>query len=454
MHNFLIKQKNKKKLKKRNSLLKSLLKYLYTFKIKKNHSYKKTIKRSNHSNVFIGIISNLFDFSIHHNKKLFLSLVLLILIGIMFTFSATISFSYWYSPNKSEYFFLFNHLRILSLGLVISIPLLFINLKFIFKSWPFIYLFSIFLLIYLTYQTFTGQIENIDGATRWMNIGSLQFQPSEFIKLALVISLPPIFKLLNHISQNKNLDHKTKLLWFIIFNISFILILILILGTKNLGNTIIVGMIGLVGYWYVSKTNLEKINLLVLLTLIILGGIIFAVLESYRADRINVWLNYLKTGDTIYQNEEGVWSREGKSYQLDQSLISIGSGGVTGKGLGNSIGKYYLPKTSAGDDSIFSVIAEELGFVFTVPILSIFLYLILQLINIAKNLNNIVYSCTLITTATWIGVQTFVHIGANIGILPLTGQTLPFMSTGGSSIISLLLSMALCLNISRYVNNN
>lgn len=453
MHTFLIKQKNKK-FKKRNSLLKSLFRFLYIIKIRKNYKYKKIIKKSNNSNIFTGIISNLFDFSINHNKKLLLSLILLILIGIMFTFSATISFSYWYSPNKSEFFFLFNHLRILSLGLILSVPLLFINLKFIFRSWPFIYLYSIFLLIYLTYQTFTGQIENIDGATRWINIGTLQFQPSEFIKLALVISLPPIFKLLNNITQNKNLNHKTKLLLLITFNISFILILILILGTKNLGNTIIVGMIGLVGYWYVSKTNLEKINLLILLTLILLGGIIFAVIESYRADRINVWLNYLRTGDTTYQNEEGVWSREGKSYQLDQSLISIGSGGITGKGLGNSIGKYYLPKTSSGDDSIFSVIAEELGFVFTLSILLLFLYLILQLINIAKNLNNIVYSCTLITTATWIGIQTFVHIGANIGILPLTGQTLPFMSTGGSSIISLLLSMALCLNISRYVNYN
>lgn len=318
------------------------------------------------------------------------------------------------------------------------------------RFWKLAYVFCILMLGYLLYLSFTEQIEAIDGATRWLSLGSLQFQPSEFVKLGFIIFLAPFLTRLSEKFVDKETNFKNNIKLFSVFIMLFFIIIGMILLTRNLGTALVIAFIGLLTFWASAKTRFQNIGFLILMVLIILGGIVFTLTESYRMDRIQVWINYLKTNDTLYTDENGVQTREGKSYQLDQVLTSIGSGGITGLGIGRSVGKYYLPKTSAGDDSIFGVMAEELGFIITTGILLLYFYLIQRLLNTANLLsNNMIYYLTLISIAAWIGFQTFVHVGANLGILPMTGQTLPFISLGGSSIISLMGAMGLALNISK-----
>ncbi len=439
---------SKKKVKRNSSRFPLLGLFSQTSKKKKNLNTKISRTHQKSENKFA--LHEIFDFRLNHDKPLLYVFLSILAIGVIAIFSATIPFAYYYSENNNKYFYLQNHLRLIALGFVVFSIFYFLKVEFIMRFWKLAYVFCILMLGYLLYLSFTEQIEAIDGATRWLSLGSLQFQPSEFVKLGFIIFLAPFLTRLSEKFVDKETNFENNIKLFSVFIMLFFIIIGMILLTRNLGTALVIGFIGLLTFWASAKTRFQNIGFLILMVLIILGGIVFTLTESYRMDRIQVWINYLKTNDTLYTDENGVQTREGKSYQLDQVLTSIGSGGITGLGIGRSVGKYYLPKTSAGDDSIFGVMAEELGFIITTGILLLYFYLIQRLLNTANLLsNNMIYYLTLISIAAWIGFQTFVHVGANLGILPMTGQTLPFISLGGSSIISLMGAMGLALNISK-----
>ncbi len=423
---------------------------LFFQKSKKKSTLTSKINRTQHKSANKSALHEIFDFRLNHDKPLLYYFLSILAIGVIAIFSATIPFAYYYSENNNKYFYLQNHLRLIAIGFIVFFIFYFLKVELIMRFWKFAYIFCILILGYLLYLSFTQQIEAIDGATRWLNIGSLQFQPSEFVKLGFIIFLAPFLAKLSEKFVDKETNLKNNIKLFLVFIILFFIVIGMILLTRNLGTALVIGFIGLLAFWTSAKTRFQHLGFVILMVLIVLGGIIFTVTESYRMDRIQVWINYLKTNDTLYTDDNGVQTREGKSYQLDQVLTSVGSGGLIGLGLGKSVGKYYLPKTSAGDDSIFGVMAEELGFIMTTGILLLYFNLIRRLLNTANLLtHNTVYYLTLVSIAAWIGFQTFVHVGANLGILPMTGQTLPFISLGGSSMVSLMGAMGLALNISK-----
>lgn len=143
---------------------------------------------------------------------------------------------------------------------------------------------------------------------------------------------------------------------------------------------------------------------------------------------------------------------EGKCYQLNQSLIAIGSGGVLGRGLGHSRQKFlYLPEVYG--DSIFAVMAEEIGFIFGTIFLLLYLFLFYRIIVVAKQAPDIFGKLIATGVASWLIIQMFLNVGGIIGLIPMTGVPLPLVSQGGSSLIAYLIGLGIVANISRHTTN-
>lgn len=257
------------------------------------------------------------------------------------------------------------------------------------------------------------------GAKRWLDIGGFRFQPAELAKFAFILWSAAFL-------SNKA---KKKLLPFMI--ILGLLIVLIMLG-PDLGTTVIIVASALV-VWFASGAPIWQFGLMGLIGL--LGGAGLIVSSPYRKERLLTFLN--PTRDPL-----------GASYHIRQILIALGSGGLTGLGLGQSRQKFeYLPAVTT--DSIFAVIAEELGFIGGVIILIIFLILIWRGFKIALEAPD-EFGCLLAVGITaWVGLQALVNLAAMVALVPLTGIPLPFISYGGSSLILALTGMGILVNISK-----
>jgi cell division protein FtsW len=402
-------------------------------------------KPSREGNLFKRFIDAVFDFRFNHDKRLGYVFLFLLCFGIIAVYSSSIVFADRFTGNK--FYFLINHLKFIFVGFIGLAVFYFIRPEIFVKFW-FVFLFLSILLLILTLVLIKlGVNEGVDGGNRWLSLGEFRFQPSDFAKLSFVIFIAAF------LSRKKShyKDFKEYLFTnFIPFLFWFGIIMVLILAGKNLGTALVIGFIGLICYGVSIVSKYHKWGFIILLSILVTGGALFGFYERYRMDRIAVLINYWKTGDTLIMESNGLMSREKRSYQFDQGLVTLGSGGATGRGLGESKGKFHLVKTSAGDDSIIVIIGEELGFYITALLLLVYLYLLYLGISIANNfVNKPIYFYLMIGSISWIGFQMFLHVGANFGITPLTGQTLPFISLGGSSLISLMCAMGLILNVSK-----
>lgn len=388
----------------------------------------------------------LFDFKFNHDRRVFFAFLCLLMIGIVVVFSSSVVFADKFMQNK--YYYLTHHLTAMVVGFAGLLFFYFIRPHIFVRFWFFFLFLSISFLLYLFILGLLGRADVVDGANRWLDIGGFQFQPSDVAKLSFVIFLAAFLS--NRKTHYANFkEYCTENL--LPYSVWFGTILLLVILGKNLGTSMVIGFIGLTCYGASITSKYHKIGFLIMLGVMASGGIALGVFEGYRADRIAVWSNYVKTGDTImYDDTLGTYTREGKSYQFDQVLTALGTGGVLGIGAGESTSKYYFVKTTAGDDSIWGIIGEEWGFIATTGILLLYLYMLLTCISIARDLaDKPIYYFLIVGCSAWIGFQTFVHVGANTGILPLTGQTLPFISLGGSSLVSLMSAMGLILNVTK-----
>lgn len=261
------------------------------------------------------------------------------------------------------------------------------------------------------------------GASRWINLRFTVFQPSEFVKLALAIYLAAWFS-----SKEKGR------IW------AFLLLLSLVLGLvmlePDMGTAAIILAEGLVLYFLSGAT---LIYFAILAPVIAFAGFIFAKLEPYRAARLTTFMN-------ANQNINST------SYHVRQILIALGSGGLTGVGLGNSLQKYaYLPENAT--DSIFAIIAEELGFIGACFIIAVFLVIIWRGFYIAINSRDAFGKLLAGGITTFLAAQVFINLAAQTALLPLTGIPLPFISYGGSALIINLSAIGILINIARQRKN-
>ena len=211
------------------------------------------------------------------------------------------------------------------------------------------------------------------------------------------------------------------------------LVLLIAVAQRDLGTTIVIAVISIVVY-FVAGAPWRHLGLIGLGGLMAVAALI--KVAPYRAARLTVFLN-------------PEVDPQGIGYHVNQALLAIGSGGLFGLGLGHSRQKFnYLPEVAT--DSIFAIVAEELGFVFAVILVLLFLAFTIQALRVAKGASDRFGQLVAVGIAVWIGFQAFVNVGAMLSLLPLTGIPLPFISYGSSSMITLLAAAGLLANISRY----
>jgi len=359
--------------------------------------------------------------------------ILLISLGILFLANLSAPASLRVSGNTNYY--LFKQLFALCVGLVLALVAYKIPLQFVKKVIPFILGINILLLIALFFPVIG--VEHW-GASRWINIGGFSLQPSELLKITSVLFLSAWLS--NRVSEKqvKGFFKKAKDGYSnfvsIFLPILFFLAIIsaILLFQKDLGTLGIV-VTALLAVYFVAGTPLWHTILLVVTG--ILGALVFIKIEPYRMQRLIVFLN--PEADPL-----------GIGFQLRQSLLAIGSGGIFGKGWGLSVQKFgSLPQ--AMTDSMFAILGEETGIIGCVILVSLFVFFFWHGIRIAKEANNRFSKMAATGIMTWLVIQSFMNIASTIGLFPLTGIPLPFFSYGGTHLIAELVGIGILLNISK-----
>lgn len=283
-----------------------------------------------------------------------------------------------------------------------------------------LYVISIFLLIAVLLIHF-----KVRGVESWLPLGSIFLQPVEIAKLALIILFAKFF--------SKRHVEIYRIRHLMVSGAYLLLPLSLVLLQPDLGSAIV-----LVAIWIAiivfSGMKLRHFFFLLLIGVAILWGAWYFGFEPYQKVRITSFLNpYLDP--------------QGAGYQMIQSMIAVGSGQVWGKGLGYGSQSHlnFLPE--AETDFIFATFAEEWGFVGSAVVLTLFLLILWRIVRIGQVASDNFSRLYSIGFATLIFLQSFIHIGMNMGVLPITGITLPFMSYGGSSLITLLVGIGILQNI-------
>ena len=265
-----------------------------------------------------------------------------------------------------------------------------------------------------------------NGSKSWFGISSFGIQPSEFMKLSMVIFTS------KYLCQNRKEVKSIKKGVIPIISLTMLIFgLIMLQPDFGTGVILVVGVLGLLFVGGVDLIFFLKIGLIGILGVV---GLIIAA--PYRLKRILSFLN--------------PWSDPlGSGFQIIQSLYAIGPGGLFGFGLGSSRQKhFYLPEPQT--DFIFSIISEEFGFAGVLIVSSLFCFIIYQAVQIALNCNDLFGKYLVFGIIFMLSFQTILNLCVVIGLIPVTGVTLPFLSYGGSSLLITLIEMGIILNISRY----
>lgn len=273
--------------------------------------------------------------------------------------------------------------------------------------------------------------EEVNGATRWIQVGGLSFQIAEMIKLTLIIWLSMF---LTERMRKGEIDDTKKTLKPLL--IAMVLIAIIVGKLESdLGSTaVMVAVMGILAF----TSGFPMKRILLIGGIIAVGVLILVSTTPYRRARVHTFLN--PTSDC-----------QASGYQACQALIAVGSGGMFGLGLGNGVQAYgYLPE--AANDSIFAILAEKFGFLGVSIVISLYLLLFSRFKRIIERTKDSFMRLFVIGVMTWISTQAIINIGAMIGLLPLKGITLPFISYGGTSILFMMAALGIVFQISRYTS--
>ncbi|MGK0576374.1 FtsW/RodA/SpoVE family cell cycle protein [Macrococcus capreoli] len=362
---------------------------------------------------------------------LLLSYVALVLIGLVMIYSASMVAATRGTltggrPVAASYFYIRQLFTIIvSFGLVFFMAY-FMSIQIIKNKRVQQFSIATIMILLLITRLF-GQ--EVNGATSWLNLGFMQLQTSEFLKIVVIIYLAYIY------DKKDNLDKMSA-------DIIAPLILVgvcagLVMLQNDSGSTILIMMI--IGciflYSGIAFKAMIKMAGLVLSGVVafMLGKFLItgSFLATHQKQRFEVLANPFK-------------DEAGAGYHLSNSLMAIGNGGIFGKGLGNGVMKLgYLPEPHT--DFIFAVIAEELGLVGVIVIISLLFFIVYKGLMYAALADTIFYKLICVGVASYIGIQTFINLGGISGLIPLTGVPLPFLSYGGSSMLSLSIAVGLLL---------
>ena len=355
--------------------------------------------------------------STHQADSIMLTLVLILAaFGLLILFSAS-EYNGRVRFHDSAYYFK-KQLFATALGLGAMYLVSSIDYHFFVRLAPAAYLLSMLL---STAVLLFGQ--EINGSKRWLNLGPLSFQPSEFAKVSVVLFLT---------WQIERSHKRTDGFWFMCRTMLTLLPIVGLVGSNNLSTAIIILGIGVILIFAASPRYIQFAAL---------GGAgigfiaIFLAAESYRLERLAIWREPEK-----YE----------KGFQTIQGLYAIGSGGLFGRGIGNSIQKLvFVPE--AQNDMIFSIICEELGIFGAICIILLFIFMIRRMRVVACNAPNLFGSMIVIGVMAQISMQVVLNIAVVTNSMPNTGVSLPFISYGGTSLVFLMAEMGLVFSVSKSV---
>lgn len=358
------------------------------------------------------------------DQALIWSAILLLSLGLVMVYSASISIAEaGRGTDGYAAYFLVRHGIYLAVGLLIGL----IAFQIPMRLWQKYSLYPFLLgMALLTLVLVPGIGNEVNGSRRWLSLFIVNFQPSEFMKLFVVIYVANYT-----IQRAAYLDSFRK-------GFAPILVVMMVLGflllrEPDLGAFVVIAVI-VTAVLFLGGMNLKLFAGTIGLALAGLLALIW--LEPYRWRRFT---GFMDPWDDPY----------GKGYQLSHALIAFGRGGWQGVGIGGSVEKlYYLPE--AHTDFLLAVIAEELGFIGVVAVVILFTWLVIRAFVIGRQAaTRERYFPALVAQGigVWLGVQTFINMGVNMGVLPTKGLTLPLMSFGGSSIVANCIALAILLRV-------
>ena len=353
-------------------------------------------------------------------RTLLITTAVLIAIGVIAVYSS--SAVYAYEKFGDNFFFLKRHLVSLILGIALAFVFMRSDLSVLrMHSKKFLFL-SLTLLVFVLIP---GAGLSIGGARRWLKIGGLQFQPVEFVK--------PFFLLYIADFLDRKFLKKDSLFEMYI-PLLFIICAVcgLVLLQPDMGSAVELALVGFV-LLFVYGARIKHLFFTFLAGIPLL---LLVILRSpYRLSRVLAFLDPWK-------------DPKGTGFQIIQSFIALGSGGLFGVGLGNSKQKlFYLPESHT--DFIFSIIGEELGFLGAASIVLLFALLVWKGMEVALKKDSEFSRLLAFGISLMIGMEVVIHIGVTAGILPTKGLPLPFLSYGGSSFVSHMILIAMLLNLGR-----
>ena len=368
------------------------------------------------------MLENSFKFNLSNywrniDKKIFLSFIILLFLGLFFSFSSTSSLA-GERLNKDYYFFFSRHLSFAILALLIMIFISTISISFLNKSVTPLFIISLILLILVP---IIGV--EVKGAKRWIDLYFFRLQPIEIVKPFFILMTAKILTL----EKLKN----TQLKYFFSFLI-LCSVIVLLVEQPDLGQSIL-----LTGSWvftvFIAGVSIFYITSFFSIFLISLSSLLFFLPEKF-----GYIINRLIT---FFDPDQG------DKFQSSAALDAIKLGGLTGQGMGEGVLKESVPE--AHTDYVIAIISEEYGSIVSVMIILIFLYISFRIIKNCFNQDIYFIKISLCGLATLLIFQTFIHAGVNTNLIPTTGMTLPFLSYGGSSLIGSAILAGIILNYTK-----
>lgn len=357
------------------------------------------------------------------DRVLLFSTMLLLVIGLFVLASASFTVS---ELRFGTPYFYFRHQLIY--GVLTGLLLMFFAARIHYRTWRRFALPLVILSLGLLLMVFLPNIGiEYGGARRWISVGSFSFQPSEILKFTFVVYLAAWLDI-----RKKEVASLALGLAPFLFMVSFVGFFFLL--EPNIGTLGVVSITSLF-LFFLGGGRVLQIFLLTSIGFIFIASLVF--FQQYSAARIFTFLN--PDADP-----------QGAGYQIRQSLIAIGSGGIVGRGFGLSRQKFqYLPEPMG--DGIFAIFAEELGFMGSIVLFGLFLVFLWRGMMIAMRAPDRFSQLLVSGIVSMIFVQIIINVGAFSGVIPLTGISLPFISYGGSNLSMLLGEVGVLLNVSRYI---
>ncbi|MFO8038133.1 MAG: FtsW/RodA/SpoVE family cell cycle protein [Sodalinema sp.] len=359
-------------------------------------------------------------------------IVFLALVSLLTVYSATGSLAYKTQGGNTTHF-MFKQLFFLLFGISLIIVVHRIPYKyFVFFSLPLLYVSIILLLI----TVLSGQ--NLNEASRWLTVPGigLSFQPSEVAKLGLVLYVSRV------LAQHQRDDGPTEgAFWPIIIHTAVVCLLIF---PENLSTSLLLGgiimlmmFLGRVPFRHLFFTGLTGTAIVAIVLLLAMNDVVIV-------DRAETWASRFED----YMDDEQEMSKFGGDYQITQSKIAIATGGVLGKGPGNSDQRNFLPHPYS--DFIYAIIAEEFGFFGALLVLVAYFIFFTRIGVLVSSSNRTFPAFMVLGLGIMLVAQAFLNMGVAVGIFPVTGQPLPLVSMGGTSIVFTCLALGAILSVSRH----